>query len=59
MEQLRQSWYLYWDSDEKITSLVVHDKTLDEALACASEFGYCEPKWWQFWRHKIRVYNWE
>lgn len=41
--------------DPDFNSLIVHDKTIEEALENAVFFGYKPPKWWQFWKDKIMV----
>lgn len=39
----------WWRSKGSENELRLHDKTYNQALAIATEFGYCEPKWYKPW----------
>ena len=44
-----------WAGKEPHNTLILHDKTIEEAVATAKEFGYVSPKWWEFWKGKLHV----
>lgn len=37
------------------TRVTVHDMTMPQAIERCAQFGYVEPKWYEFWKTKLRV----
>lgn len=53
-----KSWQVSWKTASGDVTFVLHGYTRSHALEKAREFGYCEPKFWQFWRNKIQMHSW-
>lgn len=37
------------------TRVTVHNTTIQQAIERCKEFGYVEPKWYEFWKSKLTV----
>ena len=48
---------IYWEENEEFCSWEGRNLTLTEAKAKAAQWGFKEPKWWQFWKSKPTIYT--
>lgn len=48
---------IYWEEYGEFCSWEGRNLTLDEAKKSAAQWGFKEPKWWQFWKSKPQIYT--
>jgi hypothetical protein len=49
------TWYFTWDNSNSRSTLILHDKTQDQAMAIAKEWGWQPRTWYRpsTWRNQV------